>query len=66
MTGDEVHIVYENRMHTAFANIGYLESSLLELTPPTLQACELLQFGYIACVPENMSVGFYWRAEGKI
>ncbi|MBI4721525.1 MAG: T9SS type A sorting domain-containing protein [Candidatus Stahlbacteria bacterium] len=64
VTNTGSHIVYENRMHTSFASFGYLESSILEITPPILEACDLLRFGYIACVPENMNVGFCWRAGG--
>ncbi|MBI4721941.1 MAG: T9SS type A sorting domain-containing protein [Candidatus Stahlbacteria bacterium] len=62
VTCDGAHIVYENNMLTGFAKIGYLESSILELTPPYLAACDLMYFYYNACVPSDTSLCFYWRA----
>ncbi|MBI4723023.1 MAG: T9SS type A sorting domain-containing protein [Candidatus Stahlbacteria bacterium] len=58
------HKIYENNMLLTFASPGPLEASILEITPPELEACDLLWFGYIACVPEDTSVGFYWRSGG--
>ena len=56
------HIVYENQMLTSFADIGYLESSILKITTPDLEPCTLKFFAYDACVPNNTSLSFYWRA----
>ena len=55
------HVVFENRMLGAFASIGHLESSILEMIP-TDSLCVLEYFGYNACVPNDTALAFYWRA----
>lgn len=62
VTWGGAHMLYENRMLLGFARLGYLESSILTLTPPDQQLCNLLHFGYIACVPNDTALAFYWRA----
>jgi hypothetical protein len=57
VTDDGVHIVYENQMLLAFANLGWLESSVLEIA----RGCSLRYFGYKACVPYDTALAFYWR-----
>ncbi len=58
VTEKNAHIVYENRMLEAFADLGFLESSILEL-PDTSNIVEY--FGYKACVPNDTALAFYWR-----
>jgi hypothetical protein len=53
-------IVYENKMLEGFATTGTLESSVLELA--TTDICSLRYFEYEACVPNDTSLCFYWRA----
>jgi hypothetical protein len=57
VTDDAAHIVYENQMLLAFANLGWLESSVLEIA----RNCSLRYFGYKACVPYDTALAFYWR-----
>ncbi len=54
------HIVYENQMLESFASLGWLESSILELSSSS--ACSLKYFGYEACIPSDTSLAFYWKA----
>ncbi|MBI4722494.1 MAG: T9SS type A sorting domain-containing protein [Candidatus Stahlbacteria bacterium] len=61
VTDDQYHIVYQNNMLLGFASLGWLESSILELTPPYLAKCDLKYFGYNACVPDDSTLAFYWR-----
>ncbi len=56
------HRVYENQMLTSFADTGHLESSILEIVTKYYKPCSLQYFAYDACVPNDTSLSFYWRA----
>ena len=62
VTGIGSHRVYENQMLTSFAHTGDLESSILEITTSHFEPCTLQYFAYDACVPNDSSLSFYWRA----
>ncbi len=62
VTGIGSHRVYENQMLTSFAHTGDLESSMLEITTRYFEPCTLQYFAYDACVPNDTSLSFYWRA----
>ncbi len=62
VTGIGSHRVYENQMLTSFAHTGDLESSMLEIVTRYYEPCTLQYFAYDACVPNDSSLSFYWRA----
>ncbi len=63
ISGDNGHIVYENQMVAAFADTGYLISSILDMTGNPNQGGILtwLGWGDGTCIPNDTAVAIYWR-----
>ena len=63
ISGDNGHVVYENQMVAAFADTGYLISSILDLTGDPNQGGQVawLGWGDGTCVPNDTAVAIYWR-----
>ena len=63
ISGDNGHIVYENQMVAAFADTGYLISSILDMTgsPSRGGRVNWLGWGDGTCIPNDTAVAIYWR-----
>ncbi len=61
-TGQNAHIIYENKMIQSYASIGYLESSVIDAA----DTCLWYRIGWDACVPHDTAIAFYWRVGNDI
>jgi len=62
-TREGANEIYENRVNSAFAPFGWLESSILQLhaVSDSGGAISYLGWGYGTCIPNDTAVAIYWR-----
>ena len=62
------HTVYENRMIISFASLGWLESSILQLSPVPANGGQISYFGwgYGSCIPNDSAATIYWRGGNTV
>ncbi len=67
-TREGQHAIYENRVNSAFAPLGYLESSILQLhaVADSGGAISYLGWGYASCIPNDTAAAIYWRGGNTV
>ncbi|MEO0146977.1 MAG: T9SS type A sorting domain-containing protein [candidate division WOR-3 bacterium] len=67
-TREGEHAIYENRMVSAFAPSGWLESSILQLhaVADSGGAISWFGWGYGTCIPNDTAVALFWRAGNTV
>jgi|GEM_PF-1030271 len=67
-TREGEHAIYENRVNSAFAPFGWLESSIMQMhaVADSGGAISYLGWGYSSCIPNDSAAAIFWRGGNTV